>query len=200
MTADKVKLKALAEAATQGEWVDDPSALGGIVRAGPVLNYSRGSGQSQIAMMTGDHWMKPGEPKANAAFIAAAGPETVLALLAEIDQQDTKGPLCFCGLKQTKNPHPEAGVPPGYLEVGTVYDCIPCLNKSRRAWSKQANKAKGELADLQAELAKRDELIAEVMAAFRLEPDGSCINPGRDFIRPFAEKVAALSADKKTGD
>jgi len=86
MTVDKVKLKALAEAATQGEWVDDPSALGGIVRAGPVLNYSRGSGQSQIAMMTGDHWMKPGEPKANAAFIAAAGPETVLALLAEIDQ------------------------------------------------------------------------------------------------------------------
>lgn len=119
---------------------------------------------------------------------------------AVADQQEEKGPLCFCGLRQTKNPHPEAGVPPGYLEVGTVYDCIPCLNKSRRAWSKQANKAKGELADLQAELAKRDELIAEVMAAFRLEPDGSCINPGRDFIRPFAEKVAALSADKKMGD
>lgn len=59
--------------------------------------------------------------------------------------EEPKGPLCFCGLRQTKNPHPEAGVPPGYLEVGTVYDCIPCLNKSRRAWSKRANKAEGQL-------------------------------------------------------
>jgi len=58
------------------------------------------------------------------------------------------GPLCFCGLPQTKNPHPDAGKPESMLEVGTVYNCIPCLNKSRRAWSKRANKAKNEIADL----------------------------------------------------
>lgn len=67
------------------------------------------------------------------------------------------GPLCFCGLRQTKNPHPEAGVPPGYLEVGTVYDCIPCLNKSRRAWSKRANAAEGKVSDLQKRIAELEE-------------------------------------------
>lgn len=66
---------------------------------------------------------------------------------------ESKGPLCFCGLRQTKNPHPEAGVPPGYLEVGTVYDCIPCLNKSRRAWSKRANAAQGQVVELQKRIA-----------------------------------------------
>ncbi|SEB78584.1 hypothetical protein SAMN05216178_2251 [Pseudomonas saponiphila] len=44
------------------------------------------------------------------------------------------------------------------------------------------------------QLAERDALICDVLEAFKLEPDGSCINPGRDFIRPWAEKVAALSA------
>lgn len=35
-------------------------------------------------------------------------------------------------------------------------------------------------------------LIDEVLQAFQLEPDGSCINPGRDFIRPWAARVADL--------
>jgi len=74
-----------------------------------------------------------------------AAQSELAALREELAAFKSPGPLCFCGLKQTKNPHPEAGVPPGYLEVGTVYDCIPCLNKSRRAWSKKANKLQGEL-------------------------------------------------------
>lgn len=41
-------------------------------------------------------------------------------------------------------------------------------------------------------LAAMDGLIDEVLAAFQLEGNGSCINPGRDFIRPWAAKVAAL--------
>lgn len=67
-------------------------------------------------------------------------------------------------------------------------------------------KARGTLLDdarIQAEelqwsaerkLAEREALLREVLEAFQLEPDGSCINPGRDFIRPWAAKVAALSA------
>ncbi|WP_210713312.1 hypothetical protein [Pseudomonas sp. MWU349] len=58
---------------------------------------------------------------------------------------------------------------------------------SRRSWFDEAQR-------LQAQLAERDALICDVLEAFKLEPDGSCINPGRDFIRPWAEKVAALSA------
>lgn len=75
--------------------------------------------------------------------------------------EEQKGPLCFCGLRQTKNPHPEAGVPPGYLEVGTVYDCIPCLNKSRRAWSKRANKAEAQLRDVTAFVEKLRDAAGE---------------------------------------
>jgi hypothetical protein len=99
-------------------------------------------------------------------------------------QQDEKGPLCFCGLKQTKNPHPEAGVPPGYLEVGTVYDCIPCLNKSRRAWSKRANKAEGELIDLRAQVA---DLLGKMEMMADNSDDGDVVSICRDALSSNAE-------------
>lgn len=83
MTVDKVKLKALAEAATQGEWAKHEGRLGGVVYGGPVQHWVRGSGQSQIAMTTGAEWMRPGENESNAAFIAAANPAAVLVLLTE---------------------------------------------------------------------------------------------------------------------
>lgn len=83
MTVDKVKLKALAEAATQGEWATHEGRFGGVVYGGPVQHWVRGSGQSQIAMTTGAEWMRPGENESNAAFMAAANPAAVLALLAE---------------------------------------------------------------------------------------------------------------------
>lgn len=57
------------------------------------------------------------------------------------------GPLCFCGLPQTKNPHIEAGVPSRILEVGSEYVCIPCLTKSRHEWSQRALSAEQALAD-----------------------------------------------------
>ncbi len=48
----------------------------------------------------------------------------------------------------------------------------------------------------QRKLAERDTLIDEVLKAFQLNADGngSCHNPGLSFIRPWAERVAALSA------
>lgn len=75
MTIDKAKLKALAEAATQGRWVFD----GGTVNDWHDGEYSM-------------EWMPNGEDcedgtnanwKADAKYIAAANPETLLALLAE---------------------------------------------------------------------------------------------------------------------
>lgn len=83
MTIDKAKLKALAEAATQGEWSHERF---GVIQAGPVIQFANGSGRQQIAMATGADWMVQGEQIANAEFMAAANPSVVLALLAEIEQ------------------------------------------------------------------------------------------------------------------
>lgn len=92
MTIDKFALKALAEAATQGEWTRDTRKFGGVVYGGPIQHWVNGSGQSQVAMTTGADWMRPGETEANADFIAAANPATILALLAEIDQLEGLAP------------------------------------------------------------------------------------------------------------
>lgn len=47
---------------------------------------------------------------------------------------------------------------------------------------------------LKQRMAEADSLIDEVLAAFQLEADGSCVNPGRDFIRPWAEKVRQFAS------
>jgi hypothetical protein len=42
---------------------------------------------------------------------------------------------CYrCGLPLSDNPHPEAGKPSHYLEVGGPKECIPCLSLSRHQW------------------------------------------------------------------
>lgn len=85
MTIGKEKLKALAEAATQGEWSHERF---GVIQAGPVIQFANGAGRQQIAMATGADWMVQGEQIANAEFMAAASPATILALLAEIQQHE----------------------------------------------------------------------------------------------------------------
>lgn len=97
------------------------------------------------------------------------------ALREELAALKAPGPLCFCGLKQTKNPHPEAGVPPGYLEVGTVYDCIPCLNKSRHAWSKKANRLQSELTAAEQRNAIMTECLERLRGCSQLRPTPSLI-------------------------
>lgn len=87
MTIDKQKLKALAEAATQGEWSHERF---GVIQAGPVIQFANGSGRQQIAMATGADWMVQGEQIANAEFMAAANPSVVLALLAEIERLEAE--------------------------------------------------------------------------------------------------------------
>lgn len=53
-----------------------------------------------------------------------------------------------CGLPRSDNPHPEAGKPPIYLEVGCPKECIPCLVLSRHQWAQRAMKAENELKDI----------------------------------------------------
>ncbi|MFM0022146.1 hypothetical protein [Paraburkholderia azotifigens] len=52
--------------------------------------------------------------------------------------KDAPGNCHKCGLPMSVNPHPEAGKPPHYLNVGCPWECIPCLVKSRHSWAQQA--------------------------------------------------------------
>ena len=61
---------------------------------------------------------------------------------------------CFCGGPYSKNPHEDAGKPTRVLEVGAVYECIPCLTKSRHEWSKRATATESELSALKAQQSK----------------------------------------------
>lgn len=68
--ADLDKLEALAKAATQGEWVNDaPGCIG--------IHYLQG-GKATICTTPSEYL----EDQANAAFIAAANPATILDLIA----------------------------------------------------------------------------------------------------------------------
>lgn len=52
---------------------------------------------------------------------------------------------CSCGLKMSKNPHPDAGKPLSLKTVGAVWVCIPCLCLNRHEWSVRSIKAEGKL-------------------------------------------------------
>lgn len=63
-------------------------------------------------------------------------------------------PKCgICGGEMSKNPHPDAGNPDKYLEVGTFEVCIPCTVGSRHRLAGKANR-------LEAKLDKISDLIA----------------------------------------
>ena len=51
----------------------------------------------------------------------------------------------FCGGNMSENPHPDAGKPSNYLEVGTESVCIPCTCKGMHQWAERAMKAEGQL-------------------------------------------------------
>jgi hypothetical protein len=81
MTApiDIEKLRQLAEAATPGPWeVSDDDMFS------PIEVTSDGPGRDICCLDTYDH--RPDERANDAAFIAAANPQTVLALLDEIER------------------------------------------------------------------------------------------------------------------
>lgn len=72
-----------------------------------------------------------------------------------------EGLFCTCGLRRSANPHPDAGKPGRYLEVGTQHECIPCTVKSRHEWAQRATKAESQLH----ELAKHGEQQVKVLEA-----------------------------------
>jgi hypothetical protein len=56
-----------------------------------------------------------------------------------------------CGCKRVDNPHPDAGKPGRYLEVGCEKECLPCMVLSRHQWYQRAMKSENELKDLKAQ-------------------------------------------------
>lgn len=79
---DHAELRRAAEAATPGPWSCNRHWA---IVGGPILEFTNGAAQQQIAMACGQSWMRDDELRNNAEFIAAANPKTVLALLDEID-------------------------------------------------------------------------------------------------------------------
>ncbi|MDH1341893.1 hypothetical protein [Ectopseudomonas oleovorans] len=76
--------------------------------------------------------------------------ETIAVVLEQGGQttrapETPKGLICTCGLPRSENPHPDAGKPGRYLEVGTQHECIPCTVKSRHEWAQRATKAESQL-------------------------------------------------------
>jgi hypothetical protein len=59
-----------------------------------------------------------------------------------------------CGNPRVDNPHPDAGKPGRYLEVGCPKECLPCTVLSRHQWYLRAVKAEKELRELKEQLAK----------------------------------------------
>lgn len=84
MSIDRDKLKALAEAATAGQWVTEGEYVN---EHGNVLYaYVAHENSGMIAEAFANCRVKTDEEcRANAAFIAGANPANVLALLAEIE-------------------------------------------------------------------------------------------------------------------
>lgn len=53
-------------------------------------------------------------------------------------QRESDVPVCHrCGWPKSRNPHPEAGKPHVLTEVGTVWECIPCLVLNRHIWARR---------------------------------------------------------------
>lgn len=46
---------------------------------------------------------------------------------------------------EVRNPHPDAGKPDRYEQVGALYVCVPCAVASRHFWCKRALKAEKEV-------------------------------------------------------
>lgn len=94
---DHAELRRLAEAATPGPWSCNRHWA---IVGGPTLEFTNGAAQQQIAMACWQSWMHEEELRNNAAFMAAANPNTILALLDEIDGLKAENAelrhLCAC--------------------------------------------------------------------------------------------------------
>lgn len=62
------------------------------------------------------------------------------------EQERLEGHLCFCGLRMSRNPHPDAGKPEHLLPVGASYVCVPCSSKAHQTANERKIAAEAQLA------------------------------------------------------
>lgn len=77
-----------------------------------------------------------------------------------MDELDEVPLVCFCGLPMSRNPHPDAGKPTlvGVAAVGAVWECIPCMYRSR-------NSASFRWRDAQLEVDRLSSIILRTMCS-----------------------------------
>lgn len=81
--SELTRLKELAENATPGEWVADRYMVLSPKRHNLARTYTHSDGNIDR--------LEPMDKHDNAAFIAAANPATILAMIAEIERLEKKG-------------------------------------------------------------------------------------------------------------
>ncbi|MDU7774256.1 MAG: ead/Ea22-like family protein [Citrobacter sp.] len=87
MTIDKQALRKAAIAATGGQWVFSRSGVNSNVQA-PIELQKGGRALVVLCKLNNAGWSGQIQTENNAKFIAAASPETVLALLDELEAKD----------------------------------------------------------------------------------------------------------------
>ncbi|MBY9208787.1 ead/Ea22-like family protein [Pseudomonas aeruginosa] len=97
---DHAELRRLAKAATPGPWSCNRHWA---IVGGPTLEFTNGAAQQQIAMACWQSWMHEEELRNNAAFMAAANPKTILALLDEIDRLKAENEALLLGMRAILN-------------------------------------------------------------------------------------------------
>lgn len=87
------------------------------------------------------------------------------AAMSNNDKGATPQHCDTCDLDKTRNPHPDAGSPSALCETGYIWECIPCLVKTRAGWADRARKAEREADETKSALIGARVLIEELRAA-----------------------------------
>lgn len=176
MTIDKAQLKALAEAATPGKWVTDGEYVnehGNVLYA--YVAHEKGG---RIAEAFANCLVKTDEQcRANAAYIAAASPTAVLALLAEIERlkADNRSLRGSCAKTGSEN----AG-----------------LSRQLKKATRQSADARAELAGLRTGYEAQNNVIAELKAENEaLRSSSSCVEDLSALVRQLVHRLRKASPD-----
>ncbi|MFG8819797.1 ead/Ea22-like family protein [Pseudomonas aeruginosa] len=103
---DHAELRRVAEAATPGPWSCNRHWA---IVGGPILEFTNGAAQQQIAMACGQSWMRDDELRNNAEFIAAANPQAILGLIDEVERLKAELSQCASALPGTYYMDPPDG-------------------------------------------------------------------------------------------
>lgn len=100
-----------------------------------------------------------------------------------------------CGCPRVDNPHPDAGKPGRYLEVGCTKECLPCTVLSRHQWYQRTVKAEKELRELKEVSPLTEDQRTALEAAIRVLGNGNYNSRYAEMLRPLLR-----FAEPETGD